>query len=103
MLLHASTKSFTFFSQLTYSCNIHTIRCVQIVAISNDATDLLLLELSILGNEVRQCLIDTTLLQELIELILKRNVERVELQSSDQHPQRERAPMSAEKTTSALT
>ena len=45
-----------------------------------NATNLLFLELSVLGNEVCQRLVDAALLQELVELVLERNVERVELQ-----------------------
>ncbi len=48
-----------------------------IVAISNDTTDLLL---SIPGNRVCECLVDTTLLQELVALA--RDVDRIELQST---------------------
>lgn len=42
-------------------------------------TDLLLLVLSVLRNEVGQSLVNTALLEELVELILKRDVESVEL------------------------
>ena len=45
----------------------------------NAETNLLLLVLSVLGNEVGESLVDTALLQELVELVLKGNVKGVEL------------------------
>jgi len=41
---------------------------------------LLLLELCVLGNEEREALVDATLLEELIKLLLEAEVERLELQ-----------------------
>ena len=46
-----------------------------------EETYLLLLVLSVLGDEVSQGLVDATLLEELVELVLERNMERVELES----------------------
>lgn len=42
-------------------------------------TDLLLLVLSVLRNEVGQSLVNAALLKELVELVLERDVEGVEL------------------------
>lgn len=44
-----------------------------------EPTNLLLLVLSVLRDKVRQGLVNATLLEELVELILQRNVESVEL------------------------
>ena len=54
-------------------------------------TNLLLLVLSVLGDEVSQGLVDAALLKELVELILERDIERVELKRDAQSPDKQRA------------
>ena len=51
----------------------------------------MLLVLSVLGDEVSQGLVDAALLEELVELILERDIERVELKRDAQSPDKERA------------